>query len=53
MITREGEREGEDVESLKERILTLQRAAHENQEAAAEKQRSFHDAHAQAHHFEK
>ena len=46
------ENEDEQVKELKKRIQVLQQLAHENQMAAAEVQRSFHDAHAKAHHFQ-
>lgn len=53
IVCREEERgEDEQVKELKKRIQVLQQLAHENQMAAAEVQRSFHDAHAKAHHFQ-
>ena len=44
-------KEDEQVHMLTRRINVLQQLAHENQMKAAEEQRSFHDAHAEAHSF--
>jgi len=40
------------VKRLKSRIQFLQKLAHENQMRAAQKQQSYHDAHAKAHNFD-
>jgi len=51
----EEEKEGmtwdERVAALRERIKLFENLAHENQMEAAEKQMTYHEAHAQAHHF--
>lgn len=46
-------REGDQVQTLTERIRVLQKLAHENQIQAAKTQKSYHDACAQAHEFRK
>jgi len=40
------------LRELRQRILRLQQFAHENQLKEAQRQKSFHDAKAEAHHFE-
>ena len=44
---------GEQLQTLIQRIMTLQQFAHENQLTAAKAQRSYHDAHAKTHSFKK
>jgi len=49
--TRRRGKRRENVRILRNRINILQQIAHENQMEAAERQHSFHDAHAEAHSF--
>jgi len=54
VITEQDRQEGtisEQVEKLSQQIKIRQELAHQNQMEAAEKQRSYHDAHAEAHTF--
>ena len=52
VLTEDEERAaGETIRNLRNRIIALQQIAHENQMRAAQSQRKFHDAHAQAHTF--
>ena len=44
-------KEGDEVQDLKDEILSLQQIAHQNQTAALSRQVSYHDAHARAHDF--
>ncbi len=41
------------MQTLRQRIMTLQQFAHENQLTGAREQRSYHDAHARTHSFKK